>query len=157
MQMTGSGAGQETLHVGQLGGKFAILALLLLLCFPVSAQPSQIQVSQQFLIAILQGDNATAYKLLAPEITASVSKKQFRAAVKPLYQQGRKFGQSVALYKLGLRLGEQATPRYFYTFSFKSDTLQPVPRVMLDVTFRDTATTRILSFGMIPAPQSKRR
>ncbi|MGY2131372.1 hypothetical protein ACW9KT_04060 [Hymenobacter sp. HD11105] len=133
------------------------MALLFLLSFPVAAQPSQIQVSRQFLLAVLRGDNAAAYKLLAPEISKTVSKKQFKEAVRPLYQQGRDFGQPIELYKLGLRLGEEATQRYFYAFTFKSDTLQTRPRVMLDVTFRDTTATRILSFGMIPAPQGKQK
>ena len=143
--------------LGRLGGKLACLALLLLLSFPVAAQPSQIQVARQFLLAVLRGDNNSAYKLLAPEVSKTVSKKQFKEAVKPLHQQGRDFGQPISLYKLGIRLGEESKPRYFYAFSFKSDTLQTQPRVMLDVTFRDTAATRILSFGMIPAPQGKQK
>ncbi|MBC6606341.1 hypothetical protein H8B13_05895 [Hymenobacter sp. BT188] len=141
----------------RLGGKLVVLALLLLLSLPATAQSSQIQVARQFLISVLRGDNSAAYKLLAPEVSSTISKKQFRAAVRPLYEQGRELGSPIALYKLGLRLGEEAQPRYFYTFSFKSDTLQPMPRVMLDVTFRDTTAMRILSFGMIPAPQSKRK
>jgi len=140
----------------RLGGKLIALAFMLL-SLPAAAQSSQIQVARQFLIAVLNGDNAAAYKLLAPEVSEAVSKKQFRAAVRPLYEQGRELGRPIALYKLGLRLGEEAQPRYFYTFSFKSDTLQPTPRVMLDVTFRDSTATHILSFGIIPAPQSKRK
>ncbi len=139
------------------GGKLVVFLLLLLLSLPAAAQSSQIQVARQFLIAVLSGDNSAAYKLLAPEVSSTVSKKQFRAAVRPMYEQGRELGRPIALYKLGLRLGDEAQPRYFYAFSFKSDTLQAKPRVMLDVTFRDTTATRILSFGMIPAPQSKRK
>lgn len=143
--------------IQRLGGKLVVLVVLCLLAFPAAAQTSQLQVARQFLLAVLRGDNDTAYKLLAPEVSTAVSKKQFRAAVRPLYQQGKEFGQPISLYKLGLRLGEEATPSYFYTFSFKSDTLQSTPRVMLDVTFRDTTATQIRSFGMIPAPQSKRK
>lgn len=140
-----------------VGGKLVALVLIILLSLPASAQSSQIQVARQFLIAVLCGDNSAAYKLLAPEVSNTFSKKQFRAAVRPLYEQGRELGRPIALYKLGLRLGEETQPRYFYAFSFKSDTLQPRPRVMLDVTFRDTTATRILSFGMIPAPQGKHK
>lgn len=157
MQLQRSTSCPTLFNSKRLGGKLVCLALLLLLSFPVAAQPSQIQVARQFLLAVLRGDNNAAYKLLAPEVSKAVSKKQFKEAVRSLYQQGRDFGQPIALYKLGIRLGEEATPRYFYAFSFKSDTLQIRPRVMLDVTFRDTAATRILSFGMIPAPQGKQK
>jgi hypothetical protein len=54
-----------------------------------------------------------------------------------------------------LRIGEKNDVRNFYSFLFKSDTLAPRPQVQLDVTFRDSTSTRILSFGLIPAPQTK--
>jgi len=130
-----------------------LLALLLLLAPPAVARPSQVQVARQFLLAILRADYAQAYQLLAPEVSAAVSPARFRAAARPLYEKGQQFRPSIDLYKLGLRIGEANDVRSFYSFMFKSDTLAPRPQVQLDVTFRDSTATRILSFGLIPAPQ----
>ena len=58
---------------------------------------------------------------------------------------------------MGYRIGELNDVRSFYSFMFKSDTLAGKPEVQLDVTFRDSTATRILTFGLIPAPQSRRQ
>ena len=116
---------------------------------------SQVQVSRQFWLAVLHRQDARAYQLLAPEVTQTMTAAQFRLAVRPLYEQGKRFGPAISLHKLGMRLGTEPGARYFYDFSFKSDSLRARPQVLLDVTFRDSAATRILSFGQIPAPQRK--
>ncbi|QDA60758.1 hypothetical protein [Hymenobacter jejuensis] len=131
----------------------ALLCILLVL--PVAAsQPSQVQVARQFLMAILRGDYPKAYALLAPEVVAAVSPAQFRSAALPLHEQGRRYGQPIDLYKLGVRIEDSGNARFFYSFLFKNDTLNSVPKVQLDVTFRDSTATRVLSFGMIPALQT---
>jgi hypothetical protein len=119
------------------------------------AKSSQIQIARQFLLSLLQKQYKQAYQLMAPEVTAAVTLQQFEAAARPLVEQGQQFGSTIALYKLGMRLTDGPTTRYFYSFSFKSDTLQLKPRVLLDISFRDSISTRILSFGLIPAPQRK--
>jgi hypothetical protein len=135
-----------------------LAGLLALVPAFVSAQPrpTQVQVARQFLLAILRGDYDQAYKQLAPEVSAAVTPARFRAAAQPLYAKGQGFKPSIDLYKLGLRIGEANDVRYFCSFMFKSDTLAPRPQVQLDVTFRDSAATHVLSFGLVPAPQSTR-
>jgi hypothetical protein len=134
-----------------------IAVALLLVPGPMQAvpRPSQVQVARQFLLAVLRADYDHAYQLLAPEVSAAVSPARFREAARPLYDKGQQFQSSIDLYKLGLRIGEANDVRNFYSFMFKSDTLAPRPQVQLDVTFRDSTATRILSFGLIPAPQSQ--
>jgi hypothetical protein len=122
---------------------------------PTPSKPSQIQVAQQFLIALLQRQYKQAYQLLAPEVSAAISLRQFEAATQPLIEQSQRRGQAIALYKLGMRISDGPVTRYFYNFSFKSDTLQAKPNVLLDVSFRDSTAMRVLSFGLIPAPQGK--
>lgn len=138
----------------------AVLFLLLALtsCSASKAQAprrvSQVQVTREFLLAVLHKRDAQAYKLLAPETAGTMSIAQFRQAARPLYEQGKRLGPAISLYRLGMRMGGQGT-RYFYDFSFKSDSLRAKPQVVLDVTFRDSTATRILSFGQIPALQRK--
>ncbi|GAA3948580.1 hypothetical protein [Hymenobacter algoricola] len=136
----------------------ALLVLLAVLALapPAVARPSQVQIARQFVLAILRGDYDQAYQLLAPEVTAAVTPARFRAAAAPLYAKGQQFKPTIDLYKLGVRIGEANDVRNFYSFMFKSDTLAPRPQVQLDITFRDSTATRILSFGLIPAPQSTR-
>ncbi|RYU84349.1 hypothetical protein [Hymenobacter persicinus] len=118
---------------------------------------SQVQVARQFLLAVLRADYNHAYQLLAPEVSAAVTPARFRAAARPLYEKGQQFQPAIDLYKLGMRIQENNDVRHFYSFMFKSDTLAAKPEVQLDVTFRDSTATRILSFGLIPAPQTKAR
>lgn len=135
----------------------ALVAILLLLAVPAVARPSQVQVARQFLLAVLRGEYKVAYALLAPEAQTTMTARQFRVAVQPLIAQSQQRGRPIDLYKLGYRIGEANDVRSFYSFMFKSDTLARLPQVQLDVVFRDSTATRILSFGLIPAPQSKRR
>jgi hypothetical protein len=136
----------------------ALLVVYMLLVIPeVLARPSQVQVARQFLLAVLRGEYAAAYQLLTPETQASLTARQFRAAVQPLRAQAQRHGQPIDLYKLGYRIGELNDVRSFYSFMFKSDTLAARPQVQLDVTFRDSTATRILTFGLIPAPQTRRK
>ncbi|TGE27121.1 hypothetical protein [Hymenobacter metallicola] len=134
-----------------------LLAVWLLLAVPAVARPSQVQVARQFLLAVLRGDYTVAYRLLAPETQATLTAKEFRAAARPLHAQGQRRGQPIDLYKLGYRIGETHEVTSFYSFMFKSDTLARLPQVQLDVTFRDSTATAIMGFGLIPAPQTKRK
>jgi len=120
-----------------------------------AARPSQIQIARQFLIAVLQRQYKQAYQLLAPEVSRAVTLQQFETVAQPLVEQSQRRGQAIDLYKLGMRISDGPVTRYFYTFSFKSDTLQAKPAVLLDVNFRDSTATRVLGFGLIPAPQRK--
>lgn len=145
-------------------GKFAaarrwlvLLGAVLCLTAPALARPSQVQVARQFLLAILSGEYPAAYALLAPEAQAGMSAKQFKEAVQPLRAQAKRRGQPFDLYKLGYRISETNEIRSFYSFMFKSDTLAGKPEVQLDVTFQDSTAARILTFGLIPAPQTRRK
>lgn len=135
----------------------AALVLALLLAVPAVARPSQVQVARRFLLAVLHGEYTAAYQLLAPEAQASFTAKSFRAAAQPLREQGQRRGPAIDLYKLGYRIGDTNDVTNFYSFMFKSDTLARLPVVQLDVTFRDSTATGILGFGLIPAPQTKRK
>ncbi|WP_303310265.1 hypothetical protein [Hymenobacter sp. BT730] len=119
----------------------------------VAGPPSQMQVARQFLLAVLRADYTAAYGLLAPEVTQAVSRTQFQAAARSLQQAGQQYQPAFELYKFGLRLGEGDDVRRFYAFTFKADTLNAAPHVQLDVTFRDSAATRVLFFGLMPIKQ----
>ncbi|UYZ58928.1 hypothetical protein [Hymenobacter latericus] len=102
------------------------------------------------MLAVLSGKYDEAYRLLAPEVQAGVSPARFRTAAEPIYRQGQQRGARIDLYRLGLRIGDDDQVRWFYAFSFKSDSLVKVPQ-QLDVTFRDSAATGVLEFRMVPA------
>lgn len=141
---------------------FWVLFLFLQVIFVAPAAalhqpPSQIQVARQFLLAVLRGDYRRARKLLAAENGKLIPLREFKAVAQPLYEQGQMLKPAIALYKLGYRFSDAGTTRNFYDFSFKSDTLQPRPRVLLDVSFRDSTARQILTFGLIPAPQKARK
>lgn len=136
--------------------RFLILAMLLFGRAPTAAvagPPSQMQVARQFLLAVLRADYTAAYSLLAPEVTQAVSRQQFQAAAQSLHQAGQRYQPAFELYKFGLRVGEGDDVRRFYAFTFKADTLAATPHVQLDVSFRDSAATRVLFFGLIPINQ----
>jgi hypothetical protein len=62
-------------------------------------------------------------------------------------------GQAIELYKLGTWLGAPGTHEpWFYCFSFAQDSLQKPPKVLLEVTFRDTATRQVLGFRLRGQP-----
>ncbi|WP_345222222.1 hypothetical protein [Hymenobacter koreensis] len=143
--------------------RFGRLALLLLVCLLITATPTapadaatpatQVRVARNFCLAILRGEYAQAYALLAPEVRTGLTPARFQEVAQPLHEQGKRFGPTIDLYKLGVRIGDTDDSRFFYAFMFRSDTTAKVPKVQMDVTFRDSAATQVLSFTLIPAPQ----
>ncbi|GAC1380907.1 MAG: hypothetical protein NVS3B25_24870 [Hymenobacter sp.] len=109
---------------------------------------SQGQVAYRFVRAVLRADYAAAYGRLAPEVRRSVSLPRFEAAARPLWKRGQSRQQEIELYKLGVRLGDGQAARLFYAFSFAADSALKRPAVLLEVTFRDTASRNILGFGV---------
>lgn len=138
-----------------------LLISLLLACggLLVAANPpkktSQVQLTRKFLLAVLQGKYRDAYPMLAPDTRQRLTTTQFRTDSRVLYEQGKRFGPRITLYKLGFRFGDDQKAHPFYQFHFASDTLRPKPQVLLDVSFRDSAATQVLTFGLVPAPQKK--
>lgn len=130
--------------------------MVLLLCsVPLGAaspeaQPSQIQAARQFLLAVLRGEFDVAHRMLAPEVGTALTPARFRAVALPLYEQGRRYGPSIDLYKLGFRLRDGQRPQSFVAFMFKADTLASRPKMQLDVTFRDSTARQVFSFGLLP-------
>ena len=112
---------------------------------------SQGQAAWQFLRAVLRADYTTAYGRLAPEVRRSVSLAQFAVAARPLWKSGGRHSREIELYKLGMRLGDNGASRLFYSFSFAADSSLKTPSMLLEVTFRDTASRAVLGFGVRPA------
>lgn len=117
---------------------------------PPAPRPTQIQAARQFLLTLLRGEFEAAHRMLAPEVGSALTPARFRAVAQPLYEQGRRFGPAIDLYKLGFRLRDGQSPQAFVAFMFKADTLTARPKVQLDVTFRDSTARQVLSFGLIP-------
>lgn len=117
------------------------------------ARPRQGQVAWQFLRAVLRGNYTAAYGRLAPEVRQAVSLERFEAAARPMWQTGKRRGQEIELYKLGVRLGAGGSSRMFYAFSFASDSSSTPPPVVLEVTFRDTTARAVLGFGLRASPR----
>ncbi len=143
-----------------LGWTLALLVLLTgasakplptLLTKPVRL--AQGQAAWQFLRAVLRADYTSAYGRLAPEVRRAVSLERFEAAALPLWKSGQRRGQEIELYKLGVRLGAGNSSRMFYAFTFAVDSGVVPPPAILEVTFRDTATRAVLSFGLRPGPR----
>lgn len=118
------------------------------------ARLAQGQAAWQFLRAVLRADYATAYGRLAPEVRRAVSLERFEAAARPLWKSGQRRGQEIELYKLGVRLGAGNSSRMFYAFTFAADAGVAPPPAILEVTFRDTATRAVLSFGLRLGPRA---
>ena len=115
--------------------------------------PSQAQVAYHFLRDVLSADYPAAYRRLAPEVSAKLGPTAFAAAARPLHQQGARRGRAIALYTLGTHLSERGGREpWFYRFSFARDSLQKSPPVLLEVTFRDTATRQVLGFRVRARP-----
>jgi hypothetical protein len=133
--------------------RLLLLTLLLLGLSTVgswAAPPAQAYLARQFLLAVLRGRYAEAYRLLDPAVQAALSPRQFRQAAAPLYQRGQQAGPGgIELYRLGLRIGENDDVRWFYAFTFRRDSVAPAP-VQLDVTFRDSTATGVLEFRLVP-------
>lgn len=123
----------------------------------VTAPPSQVQLTRQFLLAVLSGKYQNASQLMAPDAPQASTRRQFEADAQLLHAQGKRFGPAIELHKLGFRIGDTGHAQPFYAFSFKSDTQQTRPQVMLDVMFRDSSATRIQRFGLVPAPQKQKK
>ena len=112
-------------------------------------QLRQGQAAWQFLRAVLRADYMAAYGRLAPEVRQSVSFGRFVAAARPLWKSGQQHQQQeIELYKLGVRMGEHGAARLFYTFAFAADSSLKPPKVLLEVTFRDTASRAVLGFAL---------
>lgn len=111
-------------------------------------RPGQAYVAGQFLRAVLRGNYPDAYGRLAPEVRRSVSLARFETAARPLWKSGQQHGQRIALYQLGMRLGERGPGQLFYTYSYAADSVFKKPPVLLEVTFRDTAARAVLGFGL---------
>ena len=99
---------------------------------------------------MLRADYLGAYGRLAPEVRRSVSLGQFAAAARPLWKSGTRHAREIELYKLGMRLGQSGSSQLFYAFSFAAESGLKSPSVLLEVTFRDTASRVILGFGVRP-------
>lgn len=128
----------------------SVLLLMVLLSLPApAAPPSQIQVARRFLLALLEGNWAGAYQWLSPEARQQLPEPAFRRAAQPIIEQARHFGPAIDLYKLGYRLRDDDSVQPFIAFSFKADTLDPQPRVQLDVTFRDSTARQVQGFTLL--------
>ena len=75
------------------------------------------------------------------------SSARFGAMARPIWKTGQRHPSPLELYKLGVRLGDNGSSRLFYSFSFAADSALPQPSVVFEVTFRDTASRGVLSFG----------
>ena len=114
---------------------------------PVS---SQVQVSRQFLRALLRGDYVAAYGQLAPEVRRAVSTARFRELARPVVMQGQRHGQAIELYKLGMRLNEAGGAVSFVAFAWAADSAsaRQVPPQWLEVTFRNATAQQVLGFSV---------
>lgn len=110
-------------------------------------KPSQGQVAGWFLRAVLRADYAEAYQRLAPEMQRAVNLERFTASARPLRQRAGP-RREISLYKLGVRLGAGQASRLFYSFAFVADSSLKTPSVLMEVTFRDTASRLVLGFGL---------
>jgi hypothetical protein len=115
---------------------------------PAAQRTGQAQAAGLFLRAVLQANYPAAYARLAPEVRRSLSLGAFATAARPLWKSGQRHGPGIELYKLGVRLGDGGGARLFYAFSFAADSSLKIPSELLEVTFRDTTTRAVLSFGM---------
>lgn len=122
---------------------------------PAPQRPGQAQAASQFLRAVLRANYVGAYARLAPEVRQTVRYGRFVAAARPLWQTGQRRGAAIELYKLGMRLSDRSASRLFYDFSFTTDSSLKTPAVLLEVTFRDTATRAVLGFGLRPTRAAK--
>ena len=117
------------------------------------ARIGQSQVAARFLRAVLRADYPAAYARLAPEVRRSVSLDRFTTAAQPLWQRAHRHPE-IQLYKLGVRLNGSAS-RLFYSFSLAFDSSLKTQSVLLEVTFRDTASRSVLGFGLRPAAAAR--
>ena len=127
------------------------LALGIIMPFSAAGQArrlSQSQAAGQFLQALLRADYRTAYGRLAPEVRQGITLGRFAVVARPLWKAGQRPTPRIELYKLGMRLGDGSASRLFYDFSFAADSVRKPPSVLLEVTFRDTASRAVLGFSL---------
>ena len=115
---------------------------------PSNARFSQAQTAGRFLRWVLLANYAVAYGYLAPEVRRAIGLSRFAAAARPLWKSASPRHREIELYKLGLRLDDTGRSRLFYSFSFAADSGLKVPPVLLEVTFRDTASRAVLGFSV---------
>lgn len=115
---------------------------------PPNARLSQAQTAGRFLRRVLLANYAAAYGYLAPEVRRAIGPSRFAAAARPLWKSASPRHREIELYKLGLRLDDAGRSRLFYSFSFAADSGLKIPPVLLEVTFRDTASRAVLGFGV---------
>lgn len=120
---------------------------------PVKEAPvnSQVQVSRQFLRALLRGDYAAAYGQLAPEVRRGVSAARFRQLARPIVAQRQRRGQTIELYKVGIRLdeaGQGGQPFVAFAWTADAASAQRMPPQWLEVTFQDAEARQVLEFQL---------
>jgi len=136
-----------------LGGIGLGLAALAVGARAPTPAPTQPQVARRFLLEVLRADYPAAYQRLAPDVRTKLPLAAFAQAARPLTQLGARRGQAIELYKLGTWLSAPGTHEpWFYCFSFAPDSLQKPPKVLLEVTFRDTTTRQVLGFRVRGRP-----
>ena len=111
---------------------------------------SQVQVSRQFLGALLRGNYSAAYGQLAPEVRRSLSVTHFRQLAQPVAAQGKRRGPAVELYKIGMRLdevGKGGQPFVAWAWAADSASERRVPPQWLEVRFRDAAARQVSGFS----------
>jgi hypothetical protein len=136
-----------------LGGTVLGLAALVMGAWANVSAPTQPQVARRFLLDVLRADYPAAYQRLAPDVRTKLPLAAFAQAARPLTQLGIRRGQAIELYKLGTWLSAPSTHEpWFYCFSFAPDSLKKPPKVLLEVTFRDTTTRQVLGFRVRGRP-----
>ncbi|WP_201985258.1 hypothetical protein [Hymenobacter rubidus] len=136
--------------LAQCGGALLVVAMVAMspLRQPVPRRPGQALAAGQFLRAVLRADYQGAYARLAPEVRQAINFGQFEQAAQSIWKNGQRHGRGIELYKLGVRLGDGRASRLFYAFSFAADSSLQAPSILLEVTFRDTASRAVLGFGV---------
>lgn len=120
---------------------------------PATTSPvnSQVQVSRQFLRALLRGDYAAAYGQLAPEVQRGVSAARFRQLALPLVRRGQQRGVAIELYKMGVRLdevGQGGEPFVAFAWAADAASAQRTPMEWLEVTFHDADARQVMGFRL---------
>ena len=143
---------KEWSGLGRLTAALVVLMGLASAQQPISVPPvarlSQAQAAGRFLRGVLLANYAAAYGYLAPEVRRAIGPSRFAMAARQLWKSAPPQHREIELYKLGLRLDDTGRSRLFYSFSFAVDSGLKTPPVLLEVTFRDTASRAVLGFGV---------
>ena len=105
---------------------------------------SQVQVARRFWRAVLRPDDRAAYALLTPSLRRTLPLAAFRHRARQV--RAAAHGRAIELYKLGFRLEDNGRVRPFVAFTYAADSAATARRVLLDVTFRDTAARAVWRF-----------